>query len=308
MKKLIALFIVCTMLVSVLPLVCAADEPAQLQNLKISKYGIITWDPFEGGTNCWLDIDNGSTPFTNGHSVLEDRGELSVGEHTFTIDAYDDNGEKHLAAGTLFVYYDGKEFTVLEKLSETEETEPETEPEDTTDYGDGVIKNVRISDVGVISWDEYELADQYWLGVDGGYLPTENNADLKERVTEPGEHRIKLEAYAGEGEKWIAEWSGEIVYEDGKFRLVDSSTPIVTETETEQTGTAGDPAQSGNVTDPAQTDGAAQTTEGTAPGPSGSNRTAVIVCAVIGVLLVAAAVAAAVVIVIVRSKKKTEHA
>ena len=86
------------------------------------------------------------------------------------------------------------------------------------DYPD--VANVIISEDGVLTWDAYPGADTYWIGIDGGSLPTgDTNYDLKriiDRYVEngsmpnSGSHSIKIEAY-GDGSV-IATWEGTYEY------------------------------------------------------------------------------------------------
>lgn len=106
--------------------------------------------------------------------------------------------------------------------------------ENGVDYGDGVIKNVVLSNDGVLNWDPYDKAEDYWIGINGGFTPASIGMNLKDLITEAGTYRIDLEAYAEEGEKFIAAWSDKIVYDGSVFRF-ESETQNTTEEQTSET-------------------------------------------------------------------------
>ncbi|MBQ7700673.1 MAG: hypothetical protein IJT49_10090 [Clostridia bacterium] len=115
--------------------------------------------------------------------------------------------------------------------------------ENGVDYGDGVIKNVVLSNDGVLRWDPYDKAEDYWIGINGGFTPASIGMNLKDLITETGTYRIDLEAYAEEGEKFIAAWSDKIVYDGSVFKLesyteqttAEETTEEITEETTEET-------------------------------------------------------------------------
>lgn len=114
------------------------------------------------------------------------------------------------------------------------------------DDDDGVIKNVVISADGTLTWDKYDTAEEYWLGVDGGFTPFESGENLNTRITEPGVYKLVIEGYTEGGEFFMAEWQCVVEYDGRSFSVyaeqeatkepaptdtVDSKTDTRTETE-----------------------------------------------------------------------------
>lgn len=114
---------------------------------------------------------------------------------------------------------------------------------DDEDYGDGLIKGVKVDADGTLTWDNYEKAKDYWIGVDGGYTPASNGMSLTTRISEAGTYRIDLEGYTEGGEKFIAAWTSKVIYDGSVFKLesyteqttAEETTEEITEETTEET-------------------------------------------------------------------------
>ena len=294
MKKFLAVVIAVVMTASLLTFICSAQVD-EVKNIVLTEDGMLTWDKYKDYTNSWLEVDIYSVPFSSGNNVVNGP-EISVGEHKITISIYTDDGSETVAESSFYINYDGDKYAVIDHLSETEpetETEEQTE-KDTTDYGDGVIKNVNIDRNGILTWDPYDKADKYWLGIDGGYIPAESGVDLKERITEQGVYLLQLDAYAKDGDLHIASWSAKVISGKAGFVLRADAT----ESDIVESGAAVETGAEQNETEAQTTE--AQTTAGNEN--TGTNNTAAwlipVLCAVIAVM------AGVIVFMIVKIKKK----
>lgn len=317
MKKIAAVIMICALLSAILTLLCAADEVGEIKNITISQEGVITWDPYEGAEKYWIGIDDGYVPSDGSHDLAS--WELSAGLYKITVNAYVYDPERLVASSTVYVEYDGEKYKISNEALETT-------PDGEIDYGDGVIKNVQLTADGVLSWDEYKKAGEYWLGVDGAFTPVNNGDSLTGRIKEPGEYRIEINAYTKPTDLFIAAWNGTAVYDGTSFVLQnDAETAEQTDTETnDATGAA--ETETGTETDDltetlpedTRTDAAPQTQEQT--GSAAADETAPdgetsgsakeekngvsplipVLCAVIAVM------AAAIVFLAVKMKKKKE--
>ena len=163
----------------------------------------------------------------------------------------------------------------------------------------GKIENVKVTPEGLVTWDEYEGAVDYWIGVDGGFVPADGLCALRDFISEPGNHYIEIEGYTAGGEKRVADSGKIMVYYDGtSFSLgsgkttADASTEPVTAL---TTGASADTAQSGKES--ATTAASGNETVTTAPGSSG-----IAVAALVISRLSLLASCAAVVIAIIKKK------
>ena len=295
-KHVLLIFILaCLVAAAALTLVCFADGPAEIKNIQLKESGMLTWDKYEGSDNIWLGYDIYSVPFRNGGNISE--CDISEGEHTISVNVYTEDGNVLLAYGEIFVKREGDNYIVIDALSETEEpavTEPPTKaPEDEIDYGDGIIKNVKIEKDGTLTWDPYEKANKYWLGVAGNYLPAEIGAALGERITEPGQYLIEIIAY--DNDKNIAVWSDRVAYDGSEFRF-GSYAQETEKTETGPVDTA-DPVAIGSEPEGSQAGTEAGTEEKTANDKDKAFWLIPVICV---------AVAAAVVVIVVVCRKKSE--
>ncbi len=79
----------------------------------------------------------------------------------------------------------------------------------------GKIENVKVTPEGLVTWDEYEGAEDYWIGVDGGFVPADGLCDLRDSISEPGNHYIEIEGYNAGSEKQVADSGKIMVFYDG---------------------------------------------------------------------------------------------
>lgn len=293
MKKALTLILISILIALSLPFACSAKAD-EVKNVVLTEDGMLTWDKYKDYTNSWLEVDIYSVPFSSGNNI-KNGPEVTVGEHKITVSIYTDDGSETVAESSFFISYDGDKYTVIDHLSETEAetTTAEQTEKDTTDYGDGVIKNVEVDRNGILTWEPYDKADIYWIGIDGEYLPAESGTDLKERIAEQGVYLLEILAYANGGDTKIASWSAKVL--SGKagfvFRADATDSDIVetgaaVETVTEQSGSEAQTTE-------------AKTTDGT--DKTVTNNTAWLIpvlCAVIAVM------AGVVVFMIVKLKKK----
>ena len=254
MKKALSVIIAVITVFCCFSLFCAAEDTGEIKNFKVDEYGFITWDDYGGYDNYWLQVDIYSTPVDYASNIKSRIDE--PGEYPLCLFLCDDDGNT-VAKSEMFIKYDGDKFYTIEKPSETElptETETEPEPEDTTDYGDGIIKNVTLSKDGILSWDEYELANQYWIGIDGEYIMINNGESVYRKSLVSGEHILELEAYS-QTDKKIANWYGAMDYDGSEFRLKMNEGETVTETETEaEPETVADTAETAKTETETETD------------------------------------------------------
>ncbi|MBO4869151.1 MAG: hypothetical protein J5585_05520 [Clostridia bacterium] len=113
----------------------------------------------------------------------------------------------------------------------------------------GKIENVKITPEGLVTWDEYEGAEDYWIGVDGGFVPADGLCDLRDSISEPGNHYIEIEGYNAGSEKQVADSGKIMVFYDGTgFSLGSEQTTADASTDpatAQTTGTSADTAPSG---------------------------------------------------------------
>lgn len=232
MKKTISAVLAVITVACCFSFLCAADGIGEIKNFNVDEYGKITWDDYGGYDNYWLQVDIYSTPVDHG-SNLEKRID-EPGEYQLCLFLCDEDGHT-VAQSKMYIKYDGDKFYKIEKLSETQpDTETEPKPEVTVDYGDGVIKDVEFDADGTLTWEPYDKAEDYWIGVNGNYTPAENGMNVKEKISEPGIYSLELQAYAEEGERFIAAWNEKIIYDGTVFKLRSEQEHTVEE-QTEKT-------------------------------------------------------------------------
>lgn len=199
---------------------------------------------------------------------------------------------------------------------------------------DGYIKNVNLAPDGTLSWDKYDGAEEYWLGVDGNFERFENGSNISGRISAPGIYKLVLEGYTEGGEFMMAEWQIVAEYDGSVFSIYaeqavetkgetsgretettaeqttaeqteEETTAIETEAEKQPAATdAAVGAESETAGSPSVTSG--ESTD-TAPGteennPSGSSATKFIITGIC--IVIAAAAVAAVIIVRKKSGEK----
>ena len=195
---------------------------------------------------------------------------------------------------------------------------------------DGYIKNVNLAPDGTLSWDKYDGAEEYWLGVNGNFERFDNGSSISERISAPGIYKLVLEGYTEGGEFMMAEWQCVVEYDGTVFNIyaeqaidttadttVDQTERTMEETEemtTEETETetetqlvisdadtaAGIDTETETTEFVSDTTGAETDTE--VETPSNKNATKFIIAGIC--IVIAAAAAAAVVIVRKRSGDK----
>ncbi|MCR4667985.1 MAG: cell wall-binding repeat-containing protein [Clostridia bacterium] len=199
-----------------------ADDPGEIQNPSISEAGILTWDAYPGAVNYRVGISWFYKTTT---------------ETTYDLQAYIDevvSYDQIPPKGSVYVTvraYDASENMIAEwEVSYSYESSAEVTPK-------GTLQNVKIDENGILSWDEWPGADQYWVGIDGGYRTSPDaspttydvNAYLDEfeafgELEKPGTHKITINVNSSEG-YLLAEWKGYVTVtkngEDTEFKLED---------------------------------------------------------------------------------------
>ena len=84
---------------------------------------------------------------------------------------------------------------------------------------DGYIKNVNLAPDGTLSWDKYDGAEEYWLGVNGNFERFENGESVSSRISAPGIYKLVLEGYTEGGEFMMAEWQIVAEYDGSAFSI-----------------------------------------------------------------------------------------
>ena len=81
------------------------------------------------------------------------------------------------------------------------------------------VTGISVTPEGLLSWDEVPGTEQYWVGVNGGFVPAENGCSLVDRVWQSGVYDISVEAYAESGSKTLATGSVQITFNGRSFAM-----------------------------------------------------------------------------------------
>ena len=72
------------------------------------------------------------------------------------------------------------------------------------------ITGASITANGEVFWNEYPGNEQYWLGVDGQYVPAEIGDGITDRALEPGVHTVCIDSTTDGGNTYLATVTFEI--------------------------------------------------------------------------------------------------
>ena len=202
--KAAAVLLVLILLMTAVPAVYA-EEPGVIGNVVISEAGIISWDAYPGAAEYrvgvrWWYKTTAETSYDLRSFIDEivSYGQMpETGQETVTVRAYDGSGN------------------MLAEWSQDYDYESSATPTPI-----GTLQNVKISDEGILSWDEWTGTDKYWVGIRGGYRTSPSDAPLTYDVgayldefegygdlVKEGTHEIDIEANSVEG-YLLAEWQG----------------------------------------------------------------------------------------------------
>ena len=169
----------------------------------------------------------------------------------------------------------------------------------------GTVENVRISERGIITWDEYPGTEKYWIGIDGGYLPVDRcEYDLSSDITEAGEHSVEIGAYKDDSQVQLAQSHIlTVVFDGSKFALSAAQTEDTAETADSDAApsTGSEAASPSDSKASSAADGGKTTSEDGSTAPSGKSKNGTAVAALVVSCVSLAASCAAV---IVSLKKK----
>ena len=188
-----------------------------IENVAISSQGIMTWDPYSGASIYQVGVDNVNSYYgvtesaeCNLHDLIDNlilSDYISnSGTHAITIRADNERYIK-VAEWTGSYYYESAAAPIVV----------------------GTIGNVSISPEGLMTWDAYSGTEKYWIGIDGGFIPTnatdfDLNAEI-DRLVESGglensgTHSIRIEAHDSGGHL-LATW-------DSTYDYTSSAVPVV---------------------------------------------------------------------------------
>ena len=74
------------------------------------------------------------------------------------------------------------------------------------------ITGASITANGEVFWNEYPGNEQYWLGVDGQYVPAEIGDGITDRALEPGVHTVCIDSTTDGGNTYLATVTFEITF------------------------------------------------------------------------------------------------
>ena len=199
-----------------------ADEEEPLpRGLTVSKDGVISWEPVEGNADYWISVNGTGSGGESGENITERLP--GPGQYEICVTVYDHVSGRSVGSAVLYIEYDGSSYKTIE-----------SDAKDFEGLEEGTLAGVKLTEDGVLSWDEYDRANQYWCGIDGDFLPAENPLDLKEKVGIPGTYVIELNAYGGIGSNYrLASYTAKFVFDGTGFELL----PI----ETTDGGDSGEP-------------------------------------------------------------------
>ena len=90
-------------------------------------------------------------------------------------------------------------------------------------FAEETITGVKLTELGIISWDEVEGAESYWLTVDIYSTPVGQYSDIRERITTPGDYSLQLTAYKDNSQTELASYSFYVRYDGKKFKFIEQS-------------------------------------------------------------------------------------
>ena len=90
-------------------------------------------------------------------------------------------------------------------------------------FAEETITGVKLTELGIISWDEVEGAENYWLTVDIYSTPVSQYSDIRERITDPGDYSLQLTAYKDNSQTELASYSFYVRYDSKKFKVIEQS-------------------------------------------------------------------------------------
>ena len=198
-KRLAAVFLALAMVITFIPVLgthtAYADDLPEIQNASIGSDGILTWDAYPGAEKYWVSVDNGST------STVEPCLNLAM-----TVDNWIEAGAlEEKATYEIKINASNSDGTYIAEWKTTYTYVPIT------------IANVSISSEGVMTWDAWSGAVQYWVSVNGLAEPVSDTTyDLRSAVNhridsglleELDEYNIVLIAEDSSG-KGLAKWRG----------------------------------------------------------------------------------------------------
>ncbi|MCR4681800.1 MAG: hypothetical protein K5647_00565 [Clostridiales bacterium] len=81
------------------------------------------------------------------------------------------------------------------------------------------VTGISVTPEGLLSWDEVPGTEQYWVGVNGGFVPAENGCSIADRAWQPGVYDISVEAYADSGSKILAKGTDRITFSGRSYAM-----------------------------------------------------------------------------------------
>ena len=81
------------------------------------------------------------------------------------------------------------------------------------------VTGISVTPEGLLSWDEVPGVEQYWVGVNGGFVPAENGDSLAGRLWQPGVYDISVEAYTDSGSKILAKGTDRITFSGRNYTM-----------------------------------------------------------------------------------------
>lgn len=175
----------------------------------------------------------------------------------------------------------------------------------------GYITGVEITSAGRLVWDEYPGAVDYWLGVDGGFMPVSSGERILGRFEAAGEYDIELDAYTENGEALLATWSGRVEFDGESLKLIwsedDPGLPTPEATEAPESATEEPSAAPAETKAPSQETDPAPTEPVPEPDLPNQSVTSMLILGLyilLGLFIVVVIVAAVIIIIVVVRKKR----
>ena len=221
-KNIISASLSLVLLVCALSVTCLANIGyPSISNVVLDEHGILSWNPYEGADSYWLGIDGGFTPIEN-ETDLNDRIRIE-GDYKLELEAYrkETDGKSYKIAGTEFYCrYEGERYRIISESEKEINTVSGYVESDTTDYGNGTIQNVFLSERGILTWREYDKAEEYRVGIDGHYVLFKNGESIHNDTRESGEYVIEIDAYTRASTRIISRWIGVFKYDGTKYEML----------------------------------------------------------------------------------------
>ena len=186
--------------------VAYAEEPGEIGNVSVSDEGIITWDTYPGAAEYRVGIQWFYKTTTDTTYDLQ--------AYIDELVAYDQIDPSGYVSLTVRAYDSGGNMIAeWANNSYSYKSDAEVIPK-------GTIQNVKINDEGILSWDAWPNTQLYWVGINGGYRTSPDEAPLTYDVdayldefesygdlVKEGSHEMEIEAISVEGYE-IANWEG----------------------------------------------------------------------------------------------------